>query len=753
MKEKFEVQGMTCSACALNVEKAVQKIPGVSSVQVNLMNNHMQVVFDENNTSVAQIANAVADAGYSADALTKNDTQTKVSTHETISHEKQLKNRFFASLFFMLPLMYLAMHEMLHLPMFAIFKGEQNLLINAFTQFLLAIPVLIINRSYFIIGFKLLFKRSPNMDSLIAVGSSAALIYGVFALYKMAYGFGYGNLSLVHSAAHELYFESAAMIVTLITFGKFLEAKSKGKTSQAIQKLLALAPKTAIVLRNGQEQEVPIEEVVKGDILAVRPGQSIPVDGIILTGNTSIDQSAITGESIPVEKHPGDSIIAATMNKNVFFTMEAQKVGDDTTFAQIIQLVEEASGSKAPIAKLADKISSIFVPTVIGISMITFVVWLLVGKSFPFSLSMAIAVLVISCPCALGLATPVAIMVATGKGAQHGILFKSAEALENTHQIQSVVLDKTGTITQGRPQVTDIQVIDPQYDDLSFLSLAASIEHPSEHPLAEAILQKAKENALTLTPVDHFEALPGKGISAKIAGAQYHAGNKQWLQEQNVPIDSYEEMVDRFSKQGKTPLLFAKENAFIGIIAVADVVKSTSKAAIAAFHQMGMEVIMLTGDNQQTAQAIGKTIGVDQIIANVLPADKEAIIRQLQSQGKKVAMIGDGINDAPALTRADVGIAIGAGTDIAIESADVVLMKSDLADALTAIELSKDTLKNIKGNLFWAFFYNTIGIPLAAGVFYPWFGWQLNPMFAAAAMSLSSVFVVTNALRLRRFKP
>ncbi len=746
---------MTCSACSLSVEKAVSKISGVTSVQVNLLNNSMQVTFEEGTTNTDAIEKAVHDAGYEASSLLKpvaSSSGAMTQKGKTLSPEKQMKRRFLLSLLFMVPLMYLAMYHMFNLPIPSIFKGEENLLINAFTQFLLAIPVLIINRQYFIVGFKLLFKGAPNMDSLIAVGSSAAFVYGIFALYKMAYGFGHGDLAMAHHASMELYFESAAMILTLITFGKFLEAKSKGRTSQALEKLLALAPKTAFVMRDGQEVEIPIEEVVKGDVLVVRPGQRIPVDGIILTGNTSVDQSAITGESIPVEKHPGQQIIAATINKNGYFTMEAQKVGNDTTFAQIIQLVEDASASKAPISKLADKISGIFVPTVITISAVTFIVWLLVGKTFAFSLSMAIAVLVISCPCALGLATPVAIMVATGKAAQHGILFKSAEALEVTHQVQAVVLDKTGTITQGTPQVTDI-VLTSSVDEKNFLSLAASIEKPSEHPLSEAIIKKAEEEKLPLKEVERFEAIPGKGIIAYMDGQKYTAGNIQWMRTQHVEVEGHLSKATALSQDGKTPLFFAREDQLLGMVAVADVVKPTSARAIESFHQMGMEVIMLTGDNEETAKAIGKTVGVDRIVANVLPADKESLIRSLQAEGKKVAMIGDGINDAPALTRADVGIAIGAGTDVAIESADVVLMKSDLIDAVTAMELSKATLKNIKGNLFWAFFYNVLGIPLAAGVFYPFFGWQLNPMFAAAAMSLSSVFVVTNALQLRGFKP
>ncbi len=752
-KEKFQVDGMTCSACSLSVEKAVAKIPGVANVAVNLLNNSMQVSYEDGSLSSKDIEKAVHDAGYEAQSLTNTTSSVKKGLQETsLSPEEGMKKRFLLSLAFMVPLMYLAMGHMLHLPVPGIFVGEKNLLINAFTQFLLAVLVLFINRNYFTVGFKLLFKGAPNMDSLIAVGSGAAFIYGVFALYKMAFGFGHGQMPLVHEASMELYFESAAMILTLITFGKYLEAKSKGKTSQAIQKLLALAPKTATLLKDGEEIEVPIDEVEKGDILVVRPGQNIPVDGKILTGSTSIDQSAITGESIPVEKNVGHQVIAATINKNGYFTMEAEKVGDDTTFAQIIQLVEEASASKAPISKLADKISGIFVPTVIGISIVTFIVWLLVGKTFAFSLAMAIAVLVISCPCALGLATPVAIMVATGKGAQHGILFKSAEALEIAHQVQTIVLDKTGTITKGSPQVTDI-ILTSSVDEKTFLTLAASIEQPSEHPLAEAILEKAKDEGLTLERASTFEAVPGKGIKAVINEKTYYAGNVQWMEEQSVFIKERIPSSKTLANEGKTPLFFAEDNLLLGIIAVADVVKPSSPQAIEKFHQMGMEVMMLTGDNEETARAIGKLVGVDHIVANVLPADKEKVVRNLQSQGKKVAMVGDGINDAPALMRADVGIAIGAGTDIAIESADVVLMKSDLIDAVTAMELSKSTLKNIKGNLFWAFFYNIIGIPLAAGVFYPWLGWQLSPMFAAAAMSLSSVFVVGNALRLRSFKP
>jgi Cu+-exporting ATPase len=589
------------------------------------------------------------------------------------------------------------------------------------------------------------------MDSLIAIGSAAAVLYGLFAIYRIGYGLGHGDLEMVKHYLHDLYFESAGTILTLITLGKYLEARSKGKTSEAIAKLLDLAPKTATVLRNEVELELPIEEVIAGDILVVRPGQSIPVDGVIIEGSSAVDQAALTGESIPVEKQSGDRVIAATINKSGYFKMQAEKVGDDTTLAQIIKLVEEASSSKAPISKMADRISGIFVPAVIIIAIAASIIWILLGYSFEFALSIGIAILVISCPCALGLATPVAIMVGTGKGAQNGILFKSAEALEILHQINTIVLDKTGTITEGKPKVTDILTVKGISEE-ELIQIAATIEKPSEHPLSEAIVRKAEELNLTIDAVRDFQALSGRGIISVWNGREYIAGNDKLMKERQIDLMGFEKEAQDFSLEGKTPLYFARDHRLLGIIAVADVIKTTSPTAIQAFRRMGIDVVMLTGDNKQTAAAIQKHLSIDHVVAEVLPQDKESEIRNLQESGHKVAMVGDGINDAPALARADVGIAIGAGTDVAIESADVVLMKSNLEDVVTAIQLSKATLRNIKENLFWAFFYNTLGIPLAAGVFYLTFGWKLNPMFGAAAMSLSSVFVVTNALRLRFFR-
>ena len=589
------------------------------------------------------------------------------------------------------------------------------------------------------------------MDSLIAIGSTASLVYGIFAIYRMSYGLGSGNMEVVHLYYHDLYFESAAMILALITVGKYLETRSKGKTSEAITKLMDLAPKTAVVERDGREQEIPVEQVVAGDVVIVRPGQNVPVDGFILEGSTSIDEAAITGESIPVHKQEGDTVIAATMNKTGFVKFKATRVGDDTTFSQIIRLVEEASSSKAPIAKIADKIAGVFVPVVMVIALVTAVVWLLSGSTFEFALSCAISVLVISCPCALGLATPVAIMVGTGKGAEQGILIKSGEALETAHNLQSVVLDKTGTITQGRPVVTDIHT--EGWTKKEFLALAAGMEVKSEHPLAEAILDYAKKEGISPVQVDNFNSIPGKGLEVSVNGRRYYAGNERLMREKEISLDNCLKLLEVMADEGKTPLIFAEETQVLGVIAVADVVKPTSKEAIKELKDLGIEVVMLTGDNRRTAEAIRRQLDIDTVIAEVLPQDKERKISELQEAGKVVAMIGDGVNDAPALARADVGMAIGAGTDVAIESADVVLMKNDLKDAVTAIRLSKAVIRNIKQNLFWAFFYNTLGIPIAAGIFYPLLGLKLNPMIGAAAMSMSSIFVVSNALRLKWFQP
>jgi Cu+-exporting ATPase len=756
MKKKFDVTGMSCSACSGHVEKSVRKLSGIKEVVVNLLTNTMQVTYEENLVSDKDICTAVVEAGYGATV-----SQTHSNKQENQSEEKQnitqteighMKFRLFVSLFFSVPLMYISMSHMFSLPLPAFFHGIENAIAFAFTQFLLTLPIVYVNRNYFIFGYKTLIKGAPNMDALIAIGSSAALLYGVFAIYYIGYGLGHQELGVVRQYAADLYFESAAMILTLITFGKFLEIKSKGKTSEAITKMLNLAPKTAMVLRDEQEIEVPIEEVIVGDIIFVKPGQSIPVDGTVVMGNSFVDESALTGESIPVAKQKDDKVIAATMNKMGALKIVATKVGKDTTLAQIIQLVEEASSSKAPIAKLADQISGIFVPVVIAISVLATAVWLMMGASFDFALSIGIAVLVISCPCALGLATPVAIMVGTGKGAQQGILIKSAESLETAHRVDTVVLDKTGTITEGKPKVTDV-ISNATITEQELLKIAASIEKQSEHPLSIAVVEHAARQALVLSPVDEFQAVMGQGIRGKIAGTQYFAGNVKYMQENTIMLESFVTKGDAFAENGKTPLYFANDKEVIGIIAVADTVKPTSKAAIEQLAAQGLEVIMLTGDHQRTAEAIQKEVNVSKVIAEVLPQDKESVIRGLQEQGKKVAMVGDGINDAPALVRADVGIAIGAGADIAMESADIVLMKSDLLDVVTAIALSKAVIKNIKMNLFWAFFYNIIGIPLAAGVFYTFLGWKLNPMFGAAAMSLSSVCVVSNALRLKLFKP
>ena len=773
MKERFDVTGMTCSACSSHVEKSVGKLTGVEHVSVNLLTNSMQVEFDENKLDTAGIIKAVEDAGYGAAVKDEHAKSGAKTSGQSGSQEnnglsaveqnvKNMKKRLIVSLIFWIPLMYVSMGHMIYqwlnipMPPFTMnfLHGNENAITYAFTQFLLLLPILIANQKYFKNGFKTLWHRSPNMDSLIAIGAGAAILYGIFAIYRIGYAMGHGDMMVVHQYAHDLYFESAGTILTLITIGKYLETKSKGKTSEAITKLLNLAPKTVTAVRDGVEQVVDAADVEKGEIFLVKPGESVAVDGIVLEGKSSFDESAITGESIPVPKQEGDTIVSASINKSGLIRAKATKVGEDTTIAQIIRLVEEASSSKAPIAKMADKIAGVFVPAVITIALITGVIWLISGATFEFAMSTAIAVLVISCPCALGLATPVAIMVGTGKGAENGILIKSGDALETAHQIDTVVLDKTGTITQGKPVVTDIIcAAGKNADKTQLLQIAGSLEKGSEHPLAEAIVNYCLTNNISLEKVTDFNALFGKGIEGTMSGTHYYAGNEKMMEEKGISLYTEQKnQIQALAKQGRTPLLFADEKQFLGIVAVADVVKPTSKEAVQKFRDYGIHVIMLTGDNEVTAQAIKEQVGIDEVVAGVLPTQKEEKISALKQAGHKVAMIGDGVNDAPALASADVGIAIGAGTDVAIESADIVLMKNDLLDAVGAVKLSKAVIRNIKENLFWAFFYNSIGIPLAAGVLYPLFQIKLNPMFGAAAMSLSSVCVVSNALRLRWVK-
>ena len=755
-KETYDVTGMSCAACSSRVEKAVAKQPGAQQVAVNLLKNSMVVEYDESQLSSAQIIAAVEKAGYGASLHAKPGSAPAAQTAETGGASaaqkaySEMKKRLALSLIFTIPLFYLSMGHMMGWPLPACFLGMENAMTFAFTQFLLLLPIVYLNRQYYIVGFKTLWQRSPNMDSLIALGSSAAIVYGIYAIYKIGIGFGQMDMDTVHTYMMELYFESAGTILTLITMGKTMEARAKGKTSDAITKLMDLAPKTATVERNGVESVIPVEEVQLGDVLIVKAGESVPVDGVVLEGTSSVDESALTGESIPVEKQAGDSVIGATINKSGYFKMRATKVGDDTALSQIVRLVDEATSSKAPIAKLADKVSGVFVPVVITIAVIATAAWLLTGHSVEFALSIGISVLVISCPCALGLATPTAIMVGTGRGAVNGILIKSAEALETTHSVNTVVLDKTGTITQGKPVVTD--VVDGGIGRDKLLSVAASLEKLSEHPLSEAIVAEAEKESLTFLSVDKFEQIPGQGIRGEVEGQLCLAGNRRMMEANRIEKSDLLAQGEALAEDGKTPLYFALDGKLIGLIAVADVVKPTSAQAIAELSSMGIEVVMLTGDNAKTAEAIRRQVSVDRVVAEVLPQDKEREIRRLQEGGKKVAMVGDGINDAPALARADVGIAIGAGTDVAIESADIVLMRSDLPDVSTAVQLSRAVIRNIKENLFWAFFYNAIGIPIAAGVFYPAFQLKMNPMLGALAMSFSSVFVVSNALRLRWFK-
>lgn len=759
MKSKFNITGMTCSSCVSHVEKAVNKIDGIKKVNVNLLSNSMMVEFDENKTNKESIIKAVIEAGYGA-SITNNKKDSKIKKESIKDNKdiiKSMKKRLGASICFLIPLMYLAMYHMLYewfgLPIPQIIKttfhGNENAINYVFTQLLLLLPIIYVNRNYFIVGFKRIIKRTPNMDSLIALGSTAATLYGIFAIYRIGYGLGHNQINLVEKYLSNIYFESAGTILTLITLGKYLETKAKGKTSDAISKLINLAPKTAIVLKENKEIEVSVEDIQIGDIIVIKPGQSIPVDGIIIEGSSSIDQSSITGESIPEEKKSGDKVVSGTINKNGYFKMRVTKIGDDTTLAQIIKLVEEAANSKAPISKLADKVSGIFVPTVIIIALIATVFWIIQGQSFEFALSIGISVLVISCPCALGLATPVAIMVGTGKGAENGMLIKNAESLELLHSVDTIVLDKTGTITKGKPKVTDII---SNIEEKELLQIAGSLEKKSEHPLSEAILEKINQENIELLEAKEFISIPGRGVKAKIEDKMYLAGNISFMKENNIQLEQNEEKANKFLEQGKTVLYFASKDKIIGIIAVADVIKEDSKKAIEELNNKNIEIIMITGDNQVVAETIGKEIGIQNIISEVLPQDKEKEVRKLQENGQKVAFVGDGINDSPALVKADVGLAIGSGTDIAIESADIVLTKNSLLDVVNAINLSKAVIKNIKMNLFWAFFYNCIGIPIAAGVFYLSTGFKLNPMIGAAAMSLSSVCVVTNALRLRKFK-
>ena len=836
MKERYHVTGMSCSACSSHVEKAVNKLENVEKASVNLLTETMDVTYDETKITSAEIIDAVVKAGYGASVMTEGSAAgaggqstfgNAGSTGRSAADGKQelqqkldadaraMKWRLGISIGFLIPLMYVSMHHMLKewfeipVPAFIVntMHGNANAMNFALTQFLLLLPILYVNRKFFSVGFKTLAHRSPNMDSLIALGSGAALVYGIFAMYRISYGLGYGDMAVVEHYSHDLYFESSGTILTLITVGKYLESRSKGKTSEAITKLMNLAPKVAVLVTgDGQEKEVPTENLQKGDIFLVKPGSLVPVDGIVLEGNSSVDEAAITGESVPVEKQAGDHVVSATVNKAGFLKCRADRVGDDTTLAQIIRLVEEASASKAPIAQLADKVAGVFVPTVMTISLITLVVWLLNGATAEFAISTAIAVLVISCPCALGLATPVAIMVGTGVGAGNGILIKTGEALQQAKEIDTVVLDKTGTITSGKLKVEEVGGYQSDFPADAMMQIAAALEKKSEHPLAEAVVEYAESFRLTIPEIVDFKATFGRGVEGALAadflaveaakndgptavfyagklgngsntsgngtlkapptgntvpdtgsvfpaGTKFYVGNLAFLQEKNITLpQGAAEGLNRMADEGMTPLLVAQEGRFLGIIGVSDTVKATSYEAINAWEKMGVRVIMLTGDNRRTAEAVRQKLGISEVVAEVLPQDKEKKVSELKRQGHKVAMIGDGINDAPALAAADVGMAIGAGTDVAMESADIILMKNNLRDAVTAMKLSRAVIRNIKENLFWAFFYNCIGIPLAAGVLYPAFQIRLNPMFGAAAMSLSSIFVVGNALRLRGFK-
>ena len=752
MKEQYDITGMSCAACSARVGKCVDALDGTSEVSVNLLKNSMTVEYDRDRLSSRDIINAVEKAGYGA-AL-KGDREAAKAEGQISPSEKaekgagDMKKRVILSFVFAVPLFYLSMGHMMSWPLPGIFLGDRNVLVAALTEFLLLIPVIAVNFRYFHMGIKTLLHGSPNMDSLVAIGAGASTLYGIYIMYRMAWYMGQGDIRSAGMLMHELYFEGAGTILTLITLGKYFEARAKGKTSEAITKLMDLAPKSACVIREGRETRIPAGEVVSGDMIIVRSGEAVPADGVIVEGNAAIDEAALTGESVPADRQAGDSVIGATVLKSGYIKMRAAKVGKDTVLAQIIQLVDDATSSKAPIAKMADRVSGIFVPAVMAVALVTAAAWLAVGAGFGTALSMAISVLVVSCPCALGLATPTAIMVGTGKSASLGILIKSAETLENAHSVDTVILDKTGTVTEGRPEVTDILVMDGTGEN-EFLKNAASLEKLSEHPLSGAVVKEAERRGLLLSSASGLEQIPGRGIAGVVDGRKIYAGNAMLMQDNG--IDTPDGI--KYAEEGKTQLYFAADGRMSGIIALADAVKKESASAIAEMKRRGLEVIMMTGDNELTAEAVGKRVGVDSVIAGVMPQDKESMVGRLQQSGKHVAMVGDGINDAPALARADVGIAIGAGTDIAIESADIVLMKNDLHDVTAALDLSRATIRNIKQNLFWAFFYNVIGIPIAAGCFYAAFGLKLNPMIAALAMSFSSVFVVSNALRLRFFMP
>ena len=750
-KRKFEITGMTCSACVAHVERAVKKL-GAEEVSVSLMTNGMTLCGDMPD---AQIVEAVEKAGYGCRPAGRPGQQPvakQASGQDAYQKEAAAaKKRLWLSVGFLVVLMYVSMEHMFGWPLPAFLLGHENAVSFAFTQFLLALPILYLNRSYYSGGIPALLHGAPNMDSLVAIGSGAALLYGVFAIYMMSYGLGHGDMDMVAKYHGDLYFESAGMILTLVTVGKYLERKSKSKTGESIQKLMDLAPDTALLYKDGAEIEVPVQQVQPGDILVVKPGGRIPVDGTVTAGGSSVDESALTGESMPAYKQPGDKVRAGCVNGSGSLRFRAEQVGEDTTLSAMIRLVEEAAGSKAPIAKLADKVAGVFVPCVMAIALVAAIAWLLAGAGAEFAISTGIAVLVVSCPCALGLATPVAIMVGTGKGAEQGILIKSAEALETAHSVDIVTLDKTGTLTEGKPQVTDCRPA-PGVDARRLVAMAAALEQNSEHPLAAAVLAYGQAQGAPSLALREFASIPGKGVEAQLEGRPCLAGNQALMEERQVDVSPLAAQAKALAQQGKTLLYVAEDGALLGLMACADVVKPTSKAALDAFRALGIRTVMLTGDNPTTAQAIGAELGMAEVHAGILPQDKARIVEELKTRGK-VAMIGDGINDAPALATADVGIAIGAGTDIAIEAADIVLVRGDLMDAVGAVELSRAVLRNIKENLFWAFFYNAIGIPLAAGVFFSALGWRLSPMFGAAAMSLSSVCVVSNALRLRGFKP